>query len=465
MKKKAQKALELDGRTGEGGGQLVRIACALAALTSQPIRINHVRGNREGPRGGGLKAQHLSAIEWLASATQAETEGVSIRSKSFELRPTMPPTALAQRNIKIVADTPAASTLLIFQAIFPFLLFAGTPDEKPIELEIHGGTNVTWSLSYEYLDQVLLPTLKEQFDIDVERQLLARGWAQGSQRRGAVWFKIKPLRPGQTLKPQARASLYRQPQLRPGSIPGLERIDVSLIVPSNLKVDLQNAIVTDLDTLFPDTGVHFIISEDSGHESRIYILLVAHGIIGDSSSRSSSGTDATAAQHCRWGRDFGGYGREFLYDSKTRKKMSAVQLCAGISKTVCKDLYAELSKGGAVDEYLQDQLVVFQALADGRTSFPRDEDSHGDQGHNSLNTDDVVQELSKTSLSDDILNSSDIPRMRKDKTHEPFGQGSTHTTTARWVASELIPRAAWFDKGAICEGGAVSVVAPGSDAA
>jgi len=50
---KEQKPIVLDGRTGEGGGQLVRIAVALAAVITQPIRIIHVRGNREGSRGGG----------------------------------------------------------------------------------------------------------------------------------------------------------------------------------------------------------------------------------------------------------------------------------------------------------------------------------------------------------------------------------------------------------------------------
>lgn len=48
--------IEIDGRTGEGGGQLVRNAVALAAVISQPIRITNVRGNRgkrSGPRGGG----------------------------------------------------------------------------------------------------------------------------------------------------------------------------------------------------------------------------------------------------------------------------------------------------------------------------------------------------------------------------------------------------------------------------
>ena len=50
---KAKKPIELDGRTGEGGGQLVRIAVALASVAGVPIRITNVRGNRPGGRGGG----------------------------------------------------------------------------------------------------------------------------------------------------------------------------------------------------------------------------------------------------------------------------------------------------------------------------------------------------------------------------------------------------------------------------
>lgn len=50
------KLIKLDGRTGEGGGQLVRVAVALAALTGTPIQIDNVRGNRcrgKSKRGGG----------------------------------------------------------------------------------------------------------------------------------------------------------------------------------------------------------------------------------------------------------------------------------------------------------------------------------------------------------------------------------------------------------------------------
>lgn len=41
-----QNIVKLDGRVGEGGGQVVRIAVALAALTRTPLCIEHVRGNR-----------------------------------------------------------------------------------------------------------------------------------------------------------------------------------------------------------------------------------------------------------------------------------------------------------------------------------------------------------------------------------------------------------------------------------
>lgn len=45
----------LSGTTLEGGGQLLRVATALSALTRRSIQIDNIRGNRSG--GGGLKAQ------------------------------------------------------------------------------------------------------------------------------------------------------------------------------------------------------------------------------------------------------------------------------------------------------------------------------------------------------------------------------------------------------------------------
>ena len=46
MSERNSPILTLDGRTGEGGGQIIRIATCLSALTGIPVHITNVRGNR-----------------------------------------------------------------------------------------------------------------------------------------------------------------------------------------------------------------------------------------------------------------------------------------------------------------------------------------------------------------------------------------------------------------------------------
>ncbi|KAK7750027.1 hypothetical protein SLS62_008019 [Diatrype stigma] len=452
MPPKKQKLLELDGRTGEGGGQLVRIACALAAVTSQPVRIHHVRGNRPGSRGGGLKSQHVTSIQWLADASGAQVDGLEVGSQTLEFWPSTPPTALWKqqqqegqpRRIRIAADSGAASALLVFQAVFPFLLFAGSgseggndeeiekeegQEEEPIELEIHGGTNVSFSPSYEYLDQVLLPALQAHFGVCVERRLERRRWSQGSssQPKGAVWFRFRPLRPGQTLKLcSSPLPLVTEAEAK------IQRIDVSVLAPAAVRAPLESAVARDLEARFPGAEVRVVVGEDSGHASRLYALVVAH----------------SETEGVRWGCDW-------LYDRTTKRK-TPEQLGAEIARRVCADLAAEIYRGSVVDEHLQDQLVVFQALAEDRTSFPRPQSSSAADllepamerlgvvggGRGGEEEEEEEEEEGQREV-----------RMRRDrKTDEPFGEGSMHTRTARWVASELLPAVRWFNDGSVCEG-------------
>ncbi|GAW16434.1 hypothetical protein ANO14919_058610 [Xylariales sp. No.14919] len=417
---KPSQPLLIDGRTGEGGGQLVRLACALAAVTSRPIRIVNVRGNRTR---GGLKSQHVAAIEWLARATEAEVDGLAVGSHTLEFRPRAPPTALKERKVVITAETHGASALLIFQAVFPYLLFAGNENGDPIELEIHGSTNPSFSPSYEYLDQVLLPTLQERFGLTVERRLEKRAWTTGPVSHGAIWLKFQPIPPGQVLKVVKPWNDKRQK----GDLDKIERIDVSIVVPSAMIEPMQDAMVKSLGREFPEAEINFVLNEGSGHDARMYVLAVAH---------SESGL--------RWGRDF-------LYDRKWKQKQ-ATTICREMGKTVAKRLWEQtVVHAAAVDEYLQDQLVVFQALAQGRTTYwsraTERLDPEAQQDH-AGNTDGGSQGLENLHLD---------KRMRRDKMHEPFGFGSTHATTARWVTSELVPTVQWFNGGTICEGAGISL--------
>ncbi|TQN64798.1 RNA 3'-terminal phosphate cyclase [Colletotrichum shisoi] len=400
----SRKAIEIDGRTGEGGGQLVRVAIALAAVTSQPVRITHVRGNRpsragghggraSSSEGGGLKAQHVTAIRWLAETTEADVEGLAVGSSTLTFAPRLPPPAALAgrpRNLKIDGDTFAASTLLILQAVLPFLLYAAADDDPsaPIELEITGGTNVAWSLSYEYLDQVLLPRLEASFGVRVDRTLKRRGWSLGPQTRGSILLTIHPLRPGCTLRLLDRSNgmllaAAADDDGRPGARPRL---------------------------VLPDAEVHFKIVEDSGHDARVYVLLVA---------RSASGH--------RWGRD--------ALMSIPKKGRQREPFASLVSRRVVGDLVKELAvPESTADEFLQDQLVVFQALAEGATSIPRHPPPKGAD----------VEGLGR-----DVAQPGSGERMRRDR---PFGHGSLHAQTARWVTSEILPSVEWYCKGTVCKG-------------
>lgn len=405
------KPLQIDGGVGEGGGALVRVAIALAALKRQPITIVNVRGNRPGPRGGGLKSQHVTALKFLAEATDAECDGLFVGSPTVTFEPRIPATQLQQRSFRIVAESSAASTLLILQAIFPFLLFAGNDKREPIELEISGGTHVSWSLSFDYLDQLLLPELEERFGVKVERALQKRGWSLGPQSRGLVSLKFVPLVPGSCL------GVIQAPTPNQQDAEDIRRVDITLVVPRHAHDLLQSFLVKDIGVLFPQADVVFKTVDDSGHDSRWYALLVSH---------SSSGI--------RLGKD--------VLCSLPKKARSPKAFVAQLSDRLCRSLFEEVCLGGHVDEHLQDQLIIFQTLCEGHSSFPR---------HDSV--DEPVEMLIDEMANLDLGSS----RLRREKTVDPFGNGSLHTQTARWVCAQLLPTAEFYNRGDIIKGSGFSL--------
>lgn len=381
-------------------------------------------------------------------------EGLAVGSHTLEFRPSLTPAAWSAglqqegKPVVITADSPSASIMLVFQAVLPYLLFAADSDGTPIELELQGGTNVAFSLSYEYLDQVLLPTLEAQFaGVRVERRLLQRSWSTGSSRMGSVWFRVHPLPLGQPLKlkevkPEDGTTSTTAAATK-GKELTIKRIDANILTPTALHAPLQDALAWDLDTLFPDTELNFKFIEESGHDARMYVLLVAHN------TEAADATTSSSPSSRRWGRDY-------LYASK-RKNKSPAALSSEISRHVSRQLYQEAAqRRGAVDEYLQDQLVIFQALTAGRTSFPRgDEDDDGELAGNSASSAAVDVDGVDAALRDLDLEAE--KRLKRDKkTAEPFGDGSMHTKTARWVTSEILPGVKWFNRGSVCEGVGIS---------
>ncbi|ERS99989.1 RNA 3'-terminal phosphate cyclase [Sporothrix schenckii 1099-18] len=481
--------LELDGRTGEGGGQLVRIATALAALTGQPIRVVNVRGNRR--FGGGLKAQHVTAIDWLAAATHATVSGVEKGSRTFTFKPRhvlLPHNTSPDNPIELRAATAAASTSLMLQAVLPYLLFARpwTPPSAaeataPVSIDLYGGTHVSFAPTYDYLDQVLFPTLEQWFGVRVERDLVQAGWGTGPAHAAAGLVRLVVHPPtGATLVPKVPSLLVDAND----SVPVIASIDATVLAPADLLDPLADALAQEVAKcalLSPVSDgamvdLQFARMEASGHDSRVYVLLVARTAEG--------GVDGVRF----WGRDYlgtetikrtgagtvtskgkkGGKGNKSRTRAPERGETedSAASgfgmLCGRIARRVVLDLADEVAHGGCGDSYLQDQLVVFQALVAGQTSFwrgeegykqdtPKDEDEDNAEKGEHGPVADLQEAVEQLTLHEGEKRETKDEGVADDMT-VPFGQGSLHASTARWVTAQVLPSVRWSSNGTVCEG-------------
>ncbi|KAL1987204.1 hypothetical protein VTN96DRAFT_4536 [Rasamsonia emersonii] len=206
----AARTIHLDGKTLEGGGQLVRNALALSALTAKPITITNIRGNRRGKTG--LKGSHAAAVKSLVETCGGEVTGGEIGSTTLTFFPrgrsavdddgdqlslafTHPwsgqPPIRPEYNIRL---STAGSIFLIFQALYPYLLHASSfGSVGPVRLNITGGTNVSCAPSYDYEKQVFVPNLQRLGFPRLSVNLRDRGWSTGPMNLGTVTFTIHPL--------------------------------------------------------------------------------------------------------------------------------------------------------------------------------------------------------------------------------------------------------------------------------
>jgi len=371
-----------------------------------------------------MKAAHLAAVEWLAKATGAETEGMELKSRNLVFRPSATvfygssavedddtgrpstenhrnPSSSAWKEIRkdgklirleshIRLSTPG-SIFLILQALLPYLLFSTTitnrsspsnPSPIPLRLTLAGGTNVSKSPSYEYTSQVLLPLLSHHLHLPpITSTLHTRGWTNGPTAIGSVTFDITPLAPSTALPPFDLQAKNRGPVVS---------IAASILAPSTTSIaTLKSKLATKLHATYPPTlPVSFPVAEESGHPKRLYLLLVAE----------------TA----------GGYrlGRDWLYDRKA-KSYTSDDVLEKLVERVVRELESEVANGGCVDEYMQDQVVVFQALGEGRSGV-----GGGGGGEGTVEGEEGVPSL--------------------------------HTRTARWVVERVLGRG--FDGKGECEG-------------
>ncbi|KAJ5702534.1 hypothetical protein N7488_010082 [Penicillium malachiteum] len=446
--------ITLDGRTLEGGGQLVRNALALSALTSKPVTINHIRGNRG--RGGGLKGSHAAAVKLLAEIGRSKVTGGEVGSTKITFEPEALASDVApsstprksslvsldnlsvQSEYKIQLSTPG-SVFLIFQALYPYMLHAGSrAATDAIKVTITGGTNGTSAPSYDYASQVMAPNFARLGLPPLSISLHKRGWTVGPIEMGSVSFLIHP--PSSSKNEQGILdTCFPQINIMDYERGKITRIDVTVLAPDVIiangkktvrayieketRRSLRKAfqaldssifeVPTDDDPGEGKLPIKIHTSELTNHASQIYVLLVAHTSTGfrigkDTliSSGKSQGQPKKKQKRAKNGPRQNDKGGNRAPDEADRLTGSIDGLVEEFLKEISDqgqdelDQYKSGSKKRCVlDTHMRDQIVVFEALGE----------VHGN---------------------DD--------RSQKIQVEEDENYWSLHTRTAQWVCQKML---------------------------
>lgn len=183
----------LDGSVGEGGGQILRTALALSAVTGRPFAITRVRANRPKP---GLRPQHREVARAVARIVDAELSGDELGSSRLEFRPRR----RATPGEWVFDIGTAGSTPLLFQTVCWALALAGGPST----VTLLGGTHHEHAPSFHYLALVWAPAVA-RLGFRVEFELQAAGfYPEGG---GEFTARIAPAHPMPPLDLRHRGTL------------------------------------------------------------------------------------------------------------------------------------------------------------------------------------------------------------------------------------------------------------------
>jgi len=260
--------VQIDGSSGEGGGQILRTSLALAMLTGRPLEMSRIRAGRAKP---GLRRQHLACVEAAARLCHAEVRGAAVGSQELAFRP-----GVITGGVLDIDIGSAGSTTLVVQTLLVPAIAAGVA----LRAVIRGGTHNPLAPPFEFLERVWLPHLRAmgaRVALALDRHGFAPGEPRGRDGHGQITLTVEAggaLRPieivdaGPITSRHATAILSRLPthvserehavvQARLGlSAAECEVRDVPSAGPANLLlVEVERAAGRELVSAFGEKGL------------------------------------------------------------------------------------------------------------------------------------------------------------------------------------------------------------------
>lgn len=178
MNEKSDIRIRIDGRMGEGGGQVLRASLALSIAFGRAFSLTNIRANRPKP---GLKRQHLACVNAAREICRAEVVGADINSLALSFRPG----ALQAGDYSFDIGGGGSCTLVLQAALPPLMAASG-----PSRIKVRGGTHVPMAPIYEYFQRTLLPVL-ERMGPRFSARLVRSGFMQIGG--GQIEVEVEPV--------------------------------------------------------------------------------------------------------------------------------------------------------------------------------------------------------------------------------------------------------------------------------
>jgi len=298
--------LEIDGSMGEGGGQILRSAVALSALTGKECRIENIRIKRPRP---GLAPQHLAGVRSVGSMCDARLEGAEKGSTSL----TFSPGKVRGGDYQLDVGTAGSITLVLQACLLPVI-----GSGEPLTMRIRGGTNVRWSPPVDYYPLIFLPLLRKM-GVDLSLEIMARGfYPEGG---GEVEVTVAPTRTILPLDLPERGKLL-----------SIQGVCFSQNLPEHVCERITRSALREM----PGGAAHVLSERGRGPSTGAGICLCAQF------ENTWIGADALGER---------GVASE------------------EVGKMAARDLMEELEAGGTLDAHAADQLITYMAMAEGPSRF------------------------------------------------------------------------------------------------